>query len=197
MCHNFWTNSDVDPFRTSKWSSEPQFCERYSCAWQKKWLERVEKWPFISHKFWESPPNYLVAVWFHTVCKLKISYFFSLYNVSCQGIFSFSWSNHSVLKFSVRINLWLGSFKWFPSDGRTKFSLLSKPKRNKTLWTVLKYKKIALFLIVYMYHTFWSKVTANRIQITQKFHLVKKMYSSLIINKAKKIGGQRRQWSYI
>ena len=26
--HNFISNQDLDPFRTSKWPSEPQFCER-------------------------------------------------------------------------------------------------------------------------------------------------------------------------
>ena len=38
--HNFWTNQSLDPLSTSKWPSEPQFCERYSYSWQKngqKW----------------------------------------------------------------------------------------------------------------------------------------------------------------
>ena len=29
LCHNFWTNYDLDLFSTSKWPSELQFCERY------------------------------------------------------------------------------------------------------------------------------------------------------------------------
>ena len=35
LCHNFWTNYDLDLFSTSKWPSELQFCERYLCRWQK------------------------------------------------------------------------------------------------------------------------------------------------------------------
>ena len=29
LCHNFWTNYDLDLFCTSKWPSHLQFCERY------------------------------------------------------------------------------------------------------------------------------------------------------------------------
>ena len=29
LCHNFWTNYDLDLFSTSKWPSDLQFCERY------------------------------------------------------------------------------------------------------------------------------------------------------------------------
>ena len=28
-----WTNQDLDLLSTSKWSSEPQFCERYEFGW--------------------------------------------------------------------------------------------------------------------------------------------------------------------
>ena len=35
LCHNFWTNYDLDLFNTSKWPSELQFCERYLCRWRK------------------------------------------------------------------------------------------------------------------------------------------------------------------
>ena len=35
LCHNVWTNWGIDLFSTSKWPSEPQFCERYLCRWQK------------------------------------------------------------------------------------------------------------------------------------------------------------------
>ena len=35
LCHNGWTNWGTDPVSTSKWPSEPQFCERYSCRWRK------------------------------------------------------------------------------------------------------------------------------------------------------------------
>ena len=35
LCHDFWTNYDLDLFSTSKWPSELQFCERYVCRWQK------------------------------------------------------------------------------------------------------------------------------------------------------------------
>ena len=29
LCHNFWSNYDLDLFSTSKWPSDLQFCERY------------------------------------------------------------------------------------------------------------------------------------------------------------------------
>ena len=35
LCHNVWTNYDLDLFSTSKWPSELQFCERYLCRWRK------------------------------------------------------------------------------------------------------------------------------------------------------------------
>ena len=35
LCHNFWTNWDLEPWSTSKWPSEPQFCERWTYKWRK------------------------------------------------------------------------------------------------------------------------------------------------------------------
>jgi hypothetical protein len=35
LCHNFWTNYDLDLFSTSKWPSDLQFCERYRGRCQK------------------------------------------------------------------------------------------------------------------------------------------------------------------
>ena len=35
LCHNFWTNWDIDMLSISKWPSELQFCKRYPCSWQK------------------------------------------------------------------------------------------------------------------------------------------------------------------
>ena len=35
LCHNFWTNYDLDLFCTSKWPSNHQFCERYRDSCQK------------------------------------------------------------------------------------------------------------------------------------------------------------------
>ena len=35
LCHICWTNKNSDPLSISKWSSEPQFCERQSYSWQK------------------------------------------------------------------------------------------------------------------------------------------------------------------
>ena len=73
LCHNFWTNYDLDLISTSKWMSEFQFCERYLCRWQKSdqkwwknghfwnlnltffffqnWKFKFQKWPFYAH-FW-------------------------------------------------------------------------------------------------------------------------------------------------
>ena len=36
----------LDRPKSPKWPSELQFCERYSCSWQKKWLETVVKQTF-------------------------------------------------------------------------------------------------------------------------------------------------------
>ena len=50
--HNFWTNQDLDPLSTSKWPSEPQFCERWTYIWRKKGqkgrTEVIYKGTFIS-----------------------------------------------------------------------------------------------------------------------------------------------------
>ena len=38
--HSFWSNWDLDMISTSKWPSDPQFCERHLCNWPKndqKW----------------------------------------------------------------------------------------------------------------------------------------------------------------
>ena len=35
LCHNFWTNQNLDQLSTSKWPSETQFCERWTYIWQK------------------------------------------------------------------------------------------------------------------------------------------------------------------
>ena len=35
LCHNFWTNQNLDQLSTSKWPSEPQFCERWTYIWPK------------------------------------------------------------------------------------------------------------------------------------------------------------------
>ena len=35
LCHNLWTNQILDLLSTSKWPSEPQFCERWIYSWQK------------------------------------------------------------------------------------------------------------------------------------------------------------------
>ena len=40
LCHNFWTNYDLDLFSTSKWPSELQFCEKYLCKLDGKKLAR-------------------------------------------------------------------------------------------------------------------------------------------------------------
>ena len=52
LCHNYCTNHDSDLFSTSKWLSEPPFCERFLHCWTQKWPEMVVKWSFIKCKFW-------------------------------------------------------------------------------------------------------------------------------------------------
>ena len=41
--HNFWTNYNLDLLRTSKWPSEPQFCERWRYIWQNIGQKRSHK----------------------------------------------------------------------------------------------------------------------------------------------------------
>ena len=36
LYHNFWTNQYWDPLSTSKWLFWSQFCERWTCIWQKR-----------------------------------------------------------------------------------------------------------------------------------------------------------------
>ena len=43
--HEFWTNVDLDLLSTSKWPSEPQFCERWKYIWQKN----GQKWSYNSY----------------------------------------------------------------------------------------------------------------------------------------------------
>jgi hypothetical protein len=47
LSHNSWFNQGSDLLSTSKWPSEPHFCEIYSWSWPKKWPEMVVKQPFI------------------------------------------------------------------------------------------------------------------------------------------------------
>ena len=56
LCRSFWSKSDSDLFSTSKWRSEPQFCEKYKCSlWRndQKWLWNGQnhRWVrFLAHK---------------------------------------------------------------------------------------------------------------------------------------------------
>ena len=35
LYRNFWTNHNLDQISTTKWPSEPQFCERWTYIWRK------------------------------------------------------------------------------------------------------------------------------------------------------------------
>ena len=35
LCHDSWPDYNLDMLSTSKWQSDPQFCERHLCSWQK------------------------------------------------------------------------------------------------------------------------------------------------------------------
>ena len=50
LCCSFWSNKILDTPCTSKWPSEPQFCERYLSSCQKM-ATFVEKWQFLKLKF--------------------------------------------------------------------------------------------------------------------------------------------------
>ena len=53
LCHNFWTNYDLDLLSTSKWPSEVQFCDKYKGMYvSKKWLEFVVKWSVKRRTFY-------------------------------------------------------------------------------------------------------------------------------------------------
>ena len=52
LCHNFWTNYDLDLFSTSKWLSDLQFCERYKGC--------VEKMARNCHKMIEKTADSLL-----------------------------------------------------------------------------------------------------------------------------------------
>ena len=45
LCHNFWTNYDLDLLSISNWPSEPQFCKRWIYIWQKCGQKQL----YISH----------------------------------------------------------------------------------------------------------------------------------------------------
>ena len=60
-CHNFWTNQNLDQLSTSKWPSEPQFCERWTYIWQKKWPEMVVKRSFMRNIHFKSA--FIIAQW--------------------------------------------------------------------------------------------------------------------------------------
>ena len=55
LCHNFWTNQNLDLLSKSRWPSEPQFCERWTYICQKN----GQKWSYVesdmcSHFFIET-----------------------------------------------------------------------------------------------------------------------------------------------
>ena len=45
LSHNFWINQGLDLLSTSKWPSEPQFCERWKYIWRKN----SQKWSYNGH----------------------------------------------------------------------------------------------------------------------------------------------------
>ena len=53
LCCNFWANEDTNTFSTSKWPSEPYFCEinKYQCSYF-NWLQRCD----LKRKFMISSP---------------------------------------------------------------------------------------------------------------------------------------------
>ena len=53
LCHNFYINWVLDLLSTSKWPSEPQFCERCLCSWWKN----GQKWSYNSHLSVSFEPN--------------------------------------------------------------------------------------------------------------------------------------------
>ena len=63
LCHNFWTNYDLDLFSTSKWPLELQFCESYLCRWRKiGW-----KWSMATYYAASFLPHYRRALFLHLV----------------------------------------------------------------------------------------------------------------------------------
>ena len=40
LCHKFWTHQNLDTLSTSKWPSEPQFCEKWTYIWPEMVVEQ-------------------------------------------------------------------------------------------------------------------------------------------------------------
>ena len=93
LCHNLWNNQNLDPLSTSKWPSEPQFCERWMYSWQKN----GQKWSYNGHTFFSFILNMSLSkarlevrcevtdfwvtpyYWVGELCRARGVFFFSLW----------------------------------------------------------------------------------------------------------------------
>ena len=106
LCHNFWTNQNLDPLCPSKWPSGPQFCERLSCNWQindQKWSKNGHLWVIDFQDFFFQNGN-------RTVCVFCCSF----------------WSNQDLDMFST--SKWLSALNFFER-------LLCSWRKNDQKWS--------------------------------------------------------------
>ena len=114
LCHNFWSNQDVDLLSTSKWPSEPQFCERWTYIWQKR--ARYGRSKYKGHSF-----------------------LYSLY-VERTGLTTFPLPRGHVLPDvpvklrALKITLLFGRWFWFPKASDRRFITSSKSRKKEIKW---------------------------------------------------------------
>ena len=109
LCHNVWTNWDTDPFSTSKWPSEPQFCEKYQCGWQKNdqnWAENAHNYSYyeiacIRRYVWKK--NW-IFFWDKTIFLGLLT--FSNVNVLQKGLFMQNWEFCKKKKWKFTTHKW-------------------------------------------------------------------------------------------
>jgi hypothetical protein len=73
LCCDFWANEDTNTFSTSKWPSEPYFCERYKFKYQCSYFDWLENWDLKRKFMIFSPVANLMhhPLWFITTVSSK------------------------------------------------------------------------------------------------------------------------------
>ena len=78
MCRSFWSNYHFYILSTSKWLSEFQFCERYSCSWRKNGHLSVANFAQQSLRAY-CPNIYTLPFCNHEeICRLVLKSFFCI-----------------------------------------------------------------------------------------------------------------------
>ena len=97
LCHNFWTNHNLDQLSTSKWPSQPQFCEKWTYLWKKMTGNgrKIVIYQYLSfrsdyiypHHLWFLKLQLTIATWFNYVLQLGFLHFWSLL-IRCECLAS-------------------------------------------------------------------------------------------------------------